>query len=1175
MARIWIFFAERTALSYLVLASLFLFGLTAAFTIQRENAPEVQIPIAIISSALPGASPEDIESLIIEELERAVANLDDVRKITSTSREGFGTVVVEFDARADIRRSIDRVKDAVDTVRGSLPEDATDPLVSEINFADQPIMFLSVVSDLPITEFRALTKMLTDRIEGITGVSRAEVSGVRDREVTVVVRKESLALYGLTTQEIVQAIRNNNIAAPVGSLEVDGVEYAVSFQGTIERAEEIALIPIPTRSGPVRLGDIAFVADGVERQTTLSRVSIDGALPLQAGTILVYKQRGADVTALSKNIRTLIDDLQSQGEIDGEVVITLDSGEQIADNLARLAKTGLQTVTLVLLVLLAALGFREALTASLAIPLSFLTALMIMQATGNTLNFISLFSLILAIGILVDTAIVMTEGIHANMRRGLTKRQAVRKTIHDFHYPLTTGNLTTVAVFVPLFTISGVTGKFIESIPFTVIAVLASSLIISLAFIPVLARALLHTTHRGEGDTRQDIFAHRLGNWYRRNIPWFLDSRRRKVYFSSGLLLLLVALMSFPFMGLIKVSFFPQSDVDWLYVNIREVQGTPLMGTELAVRTVEDELLTIPEVRSFTTNIGAGSPFDQSAESGPRFASITIDLRSDRTRTSSEVLADLEERLARFPIDARVFQPNEGPPSGAPVLVTFFGTDSDILRELANDAADVLRTVPNTRVVSSSSEDDANRFTLAVDRMRASELGLSPALIAGTLRTAVFGTVATTIKDAGTEIDVVVRLDLNTAWETVHDTNRATIDAIKELPVPTARGTVLLGSVLSSSLDSSSEVIRREDRQRITTASAEVAPGGNARDISAAFEREFLARRPLPEGVRMRLGGETEEIDRSFRETFRALGIGIILVFAVLVIQFNRFRQAFIVLSVVPFSIIGVLLGLLLTREYLSFPAMLGFIALAGIVVNNAIILVDVFDRLRKERPDLSLRDVVIEGAARRIRPILLTAITTVVGVAPLIFVSALWRPIAIAIMFGLIFAVVLTLLLVPALYLKFCKRIPEDDAEEPRDDAPRHDLPAPATRPLLTEKTAGHGGYVVSPLLKSVLFFVALSVMSLGTPVQTTAQTFQYDNDNIHRTYHEAPASFSVAQDGSVMGATVSGIPFRQYGIANGYGIRLHRFEIGLAYWYVSDRGIIWAENDLVALSIYLSRAS
>ena len=596
------------------------------------------------------------------------------------------------------------------------------------------------------------------------------------------------------------------------------------------------------------------------------------------------------------------------------------------------------------------------------------------------------------------------------------------------------------------------------------------------------------------------------------------------------------------------------------------------MGTELAVRTVEDELLTVPEVRSFTTNIGAGSPFDQSPESGPRFASVTVDLRPDRSRTSSEILTDIEERLSRYPIDARVFQPNEGPPSGAPVLVTFFGTDSDVLRELANDAADVLRTIPGTRVVSSSSEDDANRFTLTVDRTRASELGLSPALIASTLRTAVFGTVATTIKEGGTEIDVVVTLDLNTAWETVHDTNRATVDAITELPIPTTRGTVLLGSVLSSSLDSSSEVIRREDRQRITTASAEVAPGGNARDISAAFEREFLARGPLPEGVRMRLGGETEEIDRSFRETFRALGIGIILVFAVLVIQFNRFRQAFIVLSVVPFSIIGVLLGLLVTREYLSFPSMLGFIALAGIVVNNAIILVDVFDRLRKERPDLSLRDIVIEGAARRIRPILLTAITTVVGVAPLIFVSALWRPIAISIMFGLIFAVFLTLLLVPALYLKFCKRLSEDD--EPMVPETRPDLPAPTQPSLLTDGNTdkGHDSYVISPLFKSIAVLL-LGAGALSVPLSLHA--FTYDNHNIRNTYHEAPASFSVGEDGSVVGATVSGIPFRQYGIANGYGIRLHRFEIGLAYWYVSDRGVIWAENDLVALSIYLSRAS
>jgi predicted RND superfamily exporter protein len=294
--------------------------------------------------------------------------------------------------------------------------------------------------------------------------------------------------------------------------------------------------------------------------------------------------------------------------------------------------------------------------------------------------------------------------------------------------------------------------------------------------------------------------------------------------------------------------------------------------------------------------------------------------------------------------------------------------------------------------------------------------------------------------------------------------------------------------------------------------------------------------------------------------------MGILLVFVVLVIQFNQFRQAFIVLAVVPLSLIGVLLGLLITREYLSFPSMLGFIALAGIVVNNAIILVDVWNRMRRDHPDMPLRSVVIEGAALRLRPILLTTVTTIVGIAPLVFASDLWRPIAVAIMFGLFFAVMLTLMLVPVLYLKLCKKdmtssaVGSESSEDIEEDDGRE---MEHIGSVLKDK------YRVSSLLKSVLGFVAL--LALVSPL--TVQAYVYDNANIHYAYHEAPTSFSVDKHGETQGATVSGMLFTQRNVTVDQNIRLQRFEIGLAYWYVSDKGVIWADNDLVALSVYLSR--
>lgn len=1166
MARIWTFFTEKTALSYLLLVTLAIFGFFSAATIQRESAPEVQIPIAVVTSALPGASPEDIETLIVVELEKGVANISGVKKLTSTSREGVGSVVVEFEASADLDSSIDSVKDEVDRVKGKLPSDATDPIVSEINFSDQPIIIASILSDLPVTEFKKEADLLINEIESIPGVSRAEVTGVRDREVTVVVRKEDLVLHGLTLQGVVSAIRSNNVATPIGSLEVDGVEYGIQFKGRIDDTSVIADIPIATPKGSVlRLSDIAFVGDGVEDASTISRVSMESSPPIQAATLLVYKQSGADITSVSSAMTDLIEDKNNNEGSQAKLVVTYDAGEQIITDLRQLTNTGLQTVGLVLLVLFAALGWRAAIIASLSIPLSFLTALTVMKESGNTLNFISLFSLILAIGILVDTAIVMTEAIHTNLKKGLKKQDAVRTAIQEFHYPVTTGNLTTIAVFFPLFTISGITGQFIASIPFTVIAVLVSSLIISLAFIPLIASTFLRAEDTDK-ESRKERYASSLRNWYKSNIPWLLDSRSRKRWFVGGLTLLLVVLMVLPAVGVIKVSFFPQSDVDYLYVNIEEPQGTPLAYTDLSVAPVEDILLNIPEIESFTTTIGAGSAFDQSPSSGPRFGSITINLYPERERTSTEILTFIEEQVAPFTdLDVSVYQPSEGPPSGAPVLVTFFGDNVEDLKRVSNDAADILRDIEGTRIVTSSGEDDANEFSLTINRERAAELGLSPADVANTLRTAVFGTEATTIKKDGEEIDVVVKLNLNSSWESVHDTNRTTLDALAELPLTTPKGTVLLGSVVTSALEASSDVISREDEKRIATASSQIGEGFNARDVSASFEERFTEEVTLPSGMTMKLGGETEDVDQSFVDMFRALILGVIFVFAVLVVQFNKFRQAFIVLSVVPLSLIGVLLGLLITQEFLSFPSMLGFIALAGIVVNNAIILVDVWNRMREENPQMSLRDVVIEGAALRLRPILLTTVTTIVGIAPLIFASDLWRPIAVSIMFGLLFAVVLTLLLVPVLYLRFCKY--DSDAGKASGDLD-DDTPSKMEhiKSLLQNK------YEISPLIKSILI---LLVAGLFIIVPSISFAYVYTDENIHYAYQEAPSTFSFDEYGQAVGATVSGMAFRQYNIANNYDIRLQRFEIGLAHWYVSDRGVIWAENDITALSIYLSRVA
>jgi multidrug efflux pump len=1023
MNTIWIALLEKRALSYLIMTALVLYGLFSVVTMRKESAPEVQVPIAVITTVLPGASPEDVEELITNEIEDAVGNLENIKKITSSSQEGVSSVVVEFTADADIERSVQKARDEVAKVRGDLPEDATEPSVTDVNFADQPIVIATISTDLPTTEFKTFADQVEAEIEDVQGVSRVEVSGVRAREVIVIVKKEALLAHGITLGEVAGAIAAANTELPVGTINQNDIEYTLALNTAIDDPARIASIPFTTRTGvPLRLSDIAIVSDGVADATTLSRISVGGKPSLQSATLTIYKQKGTDVIAVTNRVRDLIAARNKPNE-GVTAYVSFDNGDQIKKDLKQLTRVGLEAVALVMIVLFATLGWREALIAGLSIPLSLLVSFIALKESGNTINFISLFSLILSIGILVDSAIVVVEAIHVNLSKGMDKVTAARKALLEYSKPLTAGTLTTVAVFFPLFTLSGVTGEFIKSIPFTVIFVLMASIFVALGMTPLLAALTLKQRSVSAFEHRQEAYAERLRVWYKEKIGAFLDSKRRKKRFVIGIIVAFFVALALPVVGLVKATFFPQGNVDYLYVEIEDLQGTPLAQTDLHARAVEEVLYRIPEVESFTTTVGSGSSFNENAARGARYASVNVNLRTDRTKRSSELRKELSQAFATYRgATIRVYELSDGPPSGAPIKITFEGDNLTDLKKVALDARALLRTVPGATEVISSAESDASEYSLSIDRMKAAELGLSPAQIAQTLRAAVYGVEATTLKVGGEEIAVTVKLALNPNFVTPRDTTRTNIESIRSIPVPTQQGTVLLGSVLNVSLGSANEVVRHEDHERIMTVTSEVTPNMLPADVSSAFKKAAEEQLTIPEGVTMKIGGETEDVDQSFRDMFRALLFGVILILVVLVVEFNRFRTSFLVLLVVPLSLIGVLFGLLITRQPVSFPTMLGFIALAGVVVNHAIILVDVFGHLRREHPEMPLRDVVIEGGAIRLRPIILTKVTSIIGLIPLLFASDLWQPIAVAMIFGLSFTGVLTLILLPALYLKYVK---------------------------------------------------------------------------------------------------------------------------------------------------------
>lgn len=1008
----------------LVIAGLALWGTLAAFNITKESTPEIQIPVGVVTVVLPGSSPEDVERLVTDKIEARLINLSGLSKLTSSSNEGVSTVIAEFDASADITKSIQKLKDEVDKIATELPGESKTPIVSDINFVDQPIQLISISADLPPAQFARLAEDIKSELQTVPGVNRVEVSGVRDREIQVVVRKEELARLGISLAQVVSAIGAANASIPVGAITVDDIKYAIAFRGSLDRVSDIGSVPILSVAGKiVYLRDIADVRDGVQEATSYSRISVEGQPSRQAMTLSVLKVGGYDITTVTEAVKARIEQLRDTLLQGSDVVITYDAGDGVRKNLLELTTTGLETVVLVMLSLFATIGWRESVVAGLSVPLSFLIAFIGLWYTGNSFNVVSLFALILAIGILIDAGIVMVEAIHTRTRLYGDKHRAAVESLQEYAWPLIGGTMTTVAVFFPLFFISGIVGKFIAAIPFTIIFVLLASIFVALGLVPILAN-MFSTLNESRLNHMQDEYAERSRQWYARHLRNFLLNRRAQNRFFGAMAAGLVVSFLLPILGIMKVSFFPGDGGDFVYINIELPAGTDLNRTDLAVRTVEEKLYGDPRFSSLITTVGALNSFsssDGSVASDPRFANITVNLVEDRDQTSSEILQDIKAELADVRIaDIRVGEPSGGPPVGAPVLMKFSGNDMDALSATVSAARRALENTEGATAVDSSNKFDGTQYVLTIDRGKLATLGLSPTAVASTLRTAISGVTATKLTGGEKDVDIVVSLNLNPSYTDPHDASHTSIDSLRQIPLTTPAGqVVLLGSFIEEGVAKSSAAITHEDRLRTLSLQSDVLPGYTPGEVLASFYKKF-PQENLPGGISLTVGGENEETNKSFAEMGYALIAGLALMFVILVLAFNSFRYTIYLLSIVPLSLIGVFGGLTLSLQPLSFPSLMGVIALAGVIINHAIILMDAILKRIHTGAGRELIDIVTEASVTRLRPIILTTVTTVVGMIPLTFASALFGPLALTILFGLTFSLLLTLLMIPAMVYRW-----------------------------------------------------------------------------------------------------------------------------------------------------------
>lgn len=1031
---IWKFFIDNYKFTLLLVFSAFLFGLVSIYQIPKESSPEVEIPYAVVVSVYPGANAEDVEELVTQPLEDKIKSLDDLDKLTSQSQNSLSIIYVQFDSNSDVQEKMNDLKDKIDQVKKDLPEDVDDPSVVQISLDDVPILTFSISGPYTRIDMKRFADEIKDEIGSISGVSKVDILGGQDEEIKVIVDKAKMDNYNISLAQIIQAISYANSDIPAGSIESAGIEYTVRFSGRLSDLEEIKKIPLTNINNvPILLKDVANVYSDFTELKTMSRLSKNSEDSKLAVSLSLYKSSGGDTVQIVKNVLNQLEKLKKNYPEDLSFDISKNVAQDIKSDLSNLLVNGLETVLIVVGLLFLFLGWREALLTGLSVPLTFLISFIFLELFGYTLNFLTLFSLILSLGILVDNAIVVAEGIYVHTSKGVKIKEACLISIKEYQWVLTAGTMTTILAFLPLLIVSGVVGKFMVSIPVTITIVLLASLFVALALIPTLASLYFQDKEVKDfkdGEESEDLVVKKnvkeivmnfINSKYNILIKSLLSNHKKSKRFLKYIIFSFIFSLALLFTGILKIQMFPAGDEPKVYIDFKMPVGTPLEITSKKIEEVENVLVQDKEIDSFLVTIGSqtggGSFLSADSSGNSHYAGIVVNLSEDKKNGSTAFIKEYNQKLKQIGgFEFELSQDVMGPPSSDPISISVEGESLEILDNISNQIKQILEEIPGTRSVHFVSEDSPGEFVLEIDRVKAQIFGVATVQIASVLRSSIAGVDATVIRNNGKEINVLVKNDLDGLNDGISN-KQIDLNNIKSITIPSSKGDIPLASFIKSDLNYSRSLVQHEDGKRIKKIVGNVETGVASQTVFTEAKKK-IKNIDLPEGYVINFGGEDEDMQKSFTDIFKALVLSLILITFLLVLQFNSFKQTLFILVAVPLALIGVLPGLVLVGQPLSFPGAIGIVALVGIVVKNAIILIEKININR--RNGLGLDDSIREAGSSRLRPIILTTITTVLGMIPLALSDPTWGPLGFAIVFGLSFSTILTLVVLPVIYQKF-----------------------------------------------------------------------------------------------------------------------------------------------------------
>jgi HAE1 family hydrophobic/amphiphilic exporter-1 len=1002
---------KRPVLTVVAMLILVVFGIVALTQLDTDEFPEIDAPIVVIAVPYPGASPDVVEREVIEPIEEVVSGISGVDRMTSSSLDSFGNIIVEFVFEKDPQQATQEIRDEISGIRNELPPEMEEPILTRFDPQDQPIVSLTLSS--PGLTGAELTRIadpdITRRLRGISGVASVDLIGGIERELVVELRPRDLQASGVSVAQVVQSLQAQNLAAPVGRLEGEMDERTIRLKGRVDAPADFKDLVVAQSEGRiVRLGDVADVRDATEEPRSFALFNGEEAVGIN-----IIKSSGYSTTAVAADVRQQVAAIQRTLPAGVTLRVVRDSGVRVANSVRGVQETLLEGAALTVLVVFLFLNsWRSTVITGLALPVSVLASFIVVWMFGFTLNTMSLLGLSLAIGILIDDAIVVRENIVRHVEMGKSHYRAAFDGTNEIGLAVTATTMSIVVVFLPVAFISGIAGQWFKPFALTIACSVLVSLFVSFSLDPMLSAYWPDPDVAMERRPWISRLLGRFNRWFDRRaeaykgvIAWALDHRAAMVSLAVATF---VAALALPYYGIIGAGFTPETDESEFTIAIETPAGSNLAYTRLKAAEVARIARTRPEVAYTYASVGGQG---EAVDEGAVFVKLLP--KAERGRSQQDVVTAIRRDLVQLAgVDTAISVGfNDGQKQ---IMLQLRGDDSAELSQLAEAILAEVRDVAGTVDEGLSTKGQKPELDVQVDRALAGSLGVTVGQVAQALRPAFAGIdVGDWIDPSGETRDVTVRL----ARE-----SRANVADLESLPLvvngPDGAAAIPLGQVARISPSIGPARIDHLDRDRVITIEANT-DGRPLNEVSTAIMARIGERVPLPPGYTITEGGETEAQQEIFTQMIIALGVAVMLMYFVLVIQFGSFLEPFAILLSLPLSLIGVMLGLALTGETLNIMSLIGVILLMGIVAKNAILLID-FAKWSEES-GIDRRTALIEAGRVRLRPILMTTFALIAGMVPVALGGGeggdFRAPLGIAVIGGVITSTLLTLLVIPTGY--------------------------------------------------------------------------------------------------------------------------------------------------------------